>query len=161
MDIQSTLTLAIEVVFWAFVSLMIFDLTNRLFILDTNIATAILFTRDNILSSTPVAIPVIAPQIESECERVKLELESQQLTTITPQFEQLPDPWKLDVETPTPSIETQGVVLTFPTLRLLPPVKEVQSKRSKNQHKATSTKKPKSAPGESPRKPGRPRKQTA
>lgn len=92
MNIQSILTLAIEAVFWAFVSLMIFDFINRLFILDTNTATAISFAQDNILLSTPVAIPVIAPQIESECDLLKLELESQQLTTITPQFEQLPDP---------------------------------------------------------------------
>lgn len=150
--------MSIEAVFWAFMSLMIFDFINRLFILNTNTATAISFAQDNILSSTPVVIPVIAPQIESEFDLLKLELESQQLTTITPQFEQLPDPWKLDVETPTPSTETQPVILIFPTLRLLPPVKEVQPKLSRKTQKATSTKKPKSAPGESPRKPGRPKK---
>ncbi|WGV24204.1 hypothetical protein [Halotia branconii] len=132
MEIQSTLTLAIEIIFWAFVALMIFDFTNRLFVLDTNTTT---FTQDNILQPAPAAIPVVTPQLEQE-----------------------PDPWSLSVESSTPSVETSSVLLAFPKLNLLPPAKEIKqkSKRSKTSEKTKSTTK---APSTKTPQKGRSRKQ--
>ena len=154
MSIQSTLTLTIEVIFNLFIALMIFDLINGLWIVPLPLMISI--AQPQIVSSpTP---SVLIPQFEPISNPWELELEPQQVTVIASQIEQLPDPWKLDVETPTPSTETQPVILTWTTLRLLPPVKEVQPKVSRKTQKATSTKKPKSAPFVSPRKPGRPKK---
>lgn len=128
MSIQSTLTLAIEVIFILFVALMIFDLINGLWIVPL---PPVAIAQPQIVSEpTP---SVLLPQFEPISNPWELELEPQQVTVIASKIEQLPDPWKLDVETPTPSTETQPVILTWTTLRLLPPVKEVQSKRSKNQ----------------------------
>jgi hypothetical protein len=156
MSIQSTLTLAIEVIFNLFIGLMIFDLINGLWIVPLQ---QVAIAQPQIVLEPTSSL--LAPHLSHGSNPWELELEPQQLTVIASQFEQLPDPWKLDVETPTPSTETQPVLLTFPTLKLLPPVQEVQPKpkrtKAANQTaytaKVTSTK----ALG----KPGRPRKKAA
>jgi hypothetical protein len=151
MSIQSTLTLAIEVIFILFVALMIFDLINGLWIVPLPPVT---IAQPSVLEESQTS--TLFPQIK---EIPDLEqLETQPVPLIAPQFDEIPDPWTLEPALPNSTFENQSVVLTLTTLRLLPPVQEIKPKRSKNQHKATSTKKPKSAPGESSRKPGRPKK---
>ncbi len=138
MDVQHTLTLAIEVIFWAFISLIIFDFANRIFGLEVpNTTPAMSFTPDIVSEPAPIAVPVI-----------------------TPQMELLPDPWVLDVESPIPSVDISSVLLTFPTLKLLPSAKEVKqkSKRSKTSQKTKPTTK---APSTKTPQKGRPRKQAA
>jgi hypothetical protein len=135
MDIQSILTLAIQVIFMSFVALMVFDFTNGLFVLDTNTTT---FTQDVINEPTPVAVPVL-----------------------TPQLEQAPDPWSLKVESPIPSVETSSVLLAFPTLKLLPPAKEVKQKSKCSKTSEKTTTKAKTSSTKIPQKPGRPRKKAA
>ncbi|MHC5896583.1 hypothetical protein [Nostoc sp.] len=87
---------------------------------------------------------------------------------ITPQamtFEKLPDPWTLEDEA-VHRTSNEAVILSFPTLRLLPPVKEIspQPKRttrsSKANNAADKSLKNKQADVKSSgkRKPSRPRK---
>jgi hypothetical protein len=137
MDIQATLTLVIEVVFWGFVSLIIFDFTNRLFALDVNTASAFSFTQPEVISQ-PIPEGTL-PAIQ------------------TPQFEQIPDPWEKLTLLDSPA-ETQLVVLTFPTLRLLPPAQKAPQKSKRTKKAASKTI---STKAESSRKPGRPRKKAA
>jgi hypothetical protein len=151
MSIQSTLTLAIEVIFTLFVALMIFDLINGLWIVPL---PPVAIAQPSVLEESQTS--TLFPQIK---EIPDLEqLETQPVPFIAPQFDEISDPWILEPALPNSTFENQSVVLTWTTLRLLPPVQEIKPKRSRNQHKATSTKKPKSAPGESSRKPGRPKK---
>src|SRR5213078_4742955 len=61
---------------------------------------------------------------------------------ITPQamtFEKLPDPWTLEDEV-VHRTSNEAVILSFPTLRLLPPVKEISSqpKRTTRSNKANN-----------------------
>ncbi|MCC5632983.1 hypothetical protein LC613_36235 [Nostoc sphaeroides CHAB 2801] len=86
----------------------------------------------------------------------------------TPQtrtFEKLPDPWMLEDEV-IHRTSNEAVLLSFPTLRLLPPVEEIspQPKRATRSNKANNpankspkTKKP-DVNSSGKRKPGRPRK---
>ena len=101
----------------------------------------------------------------------QLVVEPQQIPFITSQFEEISDPWTLELEPHNTSTETQPVVLPFPSLRLLPPATGVQpkskaktankstplkgktTKTSKTTAKATSTK--------APRKPASSGKQSA
>ncbi|WP_322696729.1 hypothetical protein [Nostoc sp. DedSLP03] len=88
---------------------------------------------------------------------------------ITPQqvqtFEKLPDPWMLEDEV-VHCTSNEAVIISFPVLRLLPPVKEVspQPKRTTRSNKANNyannSPKTKKADVNSSgkRKPGRPRK---
>ncbi|MCC5611930.1 hypothetical protein LC612_35665, partial [Nostoc sp. CHAB 5834] len=87
---------------------------------------------------------------------------------ITPQartFEKLPDPWTLEDEV-VHCTSNEAVILSFPTLRLLPPVKEIspQPKRTNRSNKTNNTanKSPKTKKADvntsGKRKPGRPRK---
>jgi hypothetical protein len=151
MSIQSTLTLAIEVIFNLFIGLMIFDLINGLWIVPL---PPVAFAQPSVLEKSQTS--TLFPQIKEIPDFEQLE--TQPVPFIAPQFDEIPDPWTLEPALPNSTFENQSVVLTWTTLRLLPPVQEIKPKRSKNQHKATSTKKPKSAPGESSRKPGRPKK---
>ncbi|MEH2451840.1 hypothetical protein [Nostoc sp.] len=164
MDIQSTLTQAIEVIVMSFVALMIFDLVDGLYIVPL---PSIAIAQFN--SSSESAIT--ATQFEPLSNTEKLEIEPQKIPVVRSQFEEIPDPWTLELEFHNSSTETQPVVLKFPSLRLLPPATGVQpkskaktankstllkgktTKTSKTTAKATSTK--------APRKPARPRKQSA
>lgn len=160
MHIQSALTLAIEIIFWAFVSLMFSDFINGIFDLQISTTTVISVTQLQVVSKP--AVSVIAPQFEPIHNPWELELEPQ-ITILKPQFEEIPDPWKLELDFSNSMVKTQSVLLPFPALRLLPPALEVQSKpkRTRTTKKTTSTAKTKSEKAESPRKPGRPRKKVA
>ncbi len=146
MDMQSLLTLAIVAIFWAFVTLVIFQFINGLFVSAANVSNLVSVSNGNIAASTiPSVSEVITPQAQT--------------------FEKLPDPWMLEDEV-VYYTSNEAVVLSFPTLRLLPPVKEIspQSKRTTRSNKANNAanKSPKTKKADvnssGKRKPGRPRK---
>ncbi|MBD2534594.1 hypothetical protein H6G97_35990 [Nostoc flagelliforme FACHB-838] len=164
MDIQSTLTQAIEVIVMSFVALTIFDFIDGLYVVPLpSIAIA--------QSNTSSKSTVTATQFEPLSNTEQLVVEPQQISFVTSQFEEISDPWTLELEPHNSSTEIQPVVLPFPSLRLLPPATGVQpkskaktakkstplkgktTKTSKTTAKATSTK--------APRKSARPRKQSA
>jgi len=146
MDMQSLLTLAIVVIFWAFVTLVMFQFINGLFVSAANVSNLVSVSNGNIAASTiPSVSEVITPQAQT--------------------FAKLPDPWTLEDEV-IHCTSNEAVVLSFPTLRLLSPVKEIspQSKRTTRSNKANNAtnKSPKSKKADvnssGKRKPGRPRK---
>ncbi|MGJ5629110.1 hypothetical protein [Nostoc sp. CALU 1950] len=146
MDMQSLLTLTIVVIFWAFVTLVIFQFINGLFVSAAYASNVVSVSNLNIAASTiPSVSQVITPQVMT--------------------FEKLPDPWALDDEV-VHRTSNEAVILSFPTLRLLPPVKEIplQPKRTTRSNKANNTanKSPKTKKADvnssGKRKPGRPRK---
>ena len=147
MDMQSLLTLAIVAIFWAFVTLVIFQFINGLFVSAAYASNVVPVSNLNIAASTiPSVSEIITPQ---------------QVQT----FEKLPDPWTLEDEV-VHRTSNEAVVLSFPTLRLLPPVKEIplQPKRTTRSNKANNAanKSPKTKQADvnssGKRKPGRPRK---
>lgn len=146
MDMQSLLTLTIVVIFWAFVTLVIFQFINGLFVSATYASNLVSVSNLNIAASTiPSVSQVITPQVMN--------------------FEKLPDPWMLEDEV-IHCTSNEAVILSFPTLRLLPPVEEIspQPKRATRSNKANNTanKSPKTKQADvnssGKRKPGRPRK---
>lgn len=147
MDMQSILTLAIVVIFWAFVTLVIFQFISGLFVSAAYTNNVVSVSNGNIAAST---IPSVSKVITS-----------QQVQT----FEKLPNPWALDDEV-VHRTSNEAVILSFPTLRLLPPVKEIspQPKRTTRLNKANNAanKSPKTKKADvnssGKRKPGRPRK---
>jgi hypothetical protein len=164
MDIQSTLTQAIEVIVMSFVALMIFDFIDGLYVVPL---PAIAIAQSNANSDSAIT----ATQFKALSNTEQLEVEPQQIPFVTSQFEELLDPWTLELEHHNSYTKTQPVVLQFPSLRLLPPATGVQpkskakttkkstplksktTKTSKTAAKATSTK--------APRKPARPRSSAA
>ncbi|OYE01442.1 hypothetical protein [Nostoc sp. 'Peltigera membranacea cyanobiont' 232] len=146
MDMQSLLTLAIVAIFWAFVTLVIFQFINGLFVSAAYASNVVSVSNGNIAASTiPSVSEVITPQAMT--------------------FEKLPDPWTLEDEA-VHRTSNEAVILSFPTLRLLPPVKEISSqpKRTTRSNKANNSanKSPKNKKADvnssGKRKPGRPRK---
>jgi hypothetical protein len=170
MDMQSLLTLAIVVIFWAFVTLVMFQFINGLFVSAAYTSNVVSVSNGNIAASTiPSVSEVITPQART--------------------FEKLPDPWILEDEaihhTSNEGERLKGKgermefslslsplpLPLFPTserspLRLLPPVKEIspQPKRTTRSNKANNpaNKSPKTKKTDvnssGKRKPGRPRK---
>ncbi|MCC5610672.1 hypothetical protein LC612_28955 [Nostoc sp. CHAB 5834] len=147
MDMQSLLTLAIVVIFWAFVTLVIFQFISGLFVSAAYTSNVVSVSNLNIAPST---IPSVSEIITAH-----------QVHT----FEKLPDPWILEDEV-VDRTSNEAVILSFPTLRLLPPVKEISSqpKRTTRSNKANNAanKSPKNKKADvnssGKRKPGRPRK---
>ncbi|MCW5317998.1 hypothetical protein GTQ43_30785 [Nostoc sp. KVJ3] len=146
MDMQSLLTLAILAIFWAFVTLVIFQFINGLFVSAANVSNLVSVSNGNIAASTiPSVSEVITPQAMT--------------------FEKLPDPWTLEDEV-VHRTSNEAVIISFPILRLLPPVKEISSqpKRTTRSNKANNpaNKSPKTKKTDvnssGKRKPGRPRK---
>ncbi|MEA5606333.1 hypothetical protein [Nostoc sp. UHCC 0252] len=173
MDMQSLLTLTIVVIFWAFVTLVIFQFINGLFVSDAYASNVVSVGNLNIAAST---IPSVSERITP-----------QQVQT----FEKLPDPWMLEDEVVYRTSnegerlkgkgererERENSILSplplplSPTserspLRLLPPVKEVspQPKRTTRSNKANNAankslkNKQADVKSSGKRKPGRPRK---
>ncbi|MEA5624637.1 hypothetical protein [Nostoc sp. UHCC 0251] len=147
MGTQSLLTFTIIVIFWAFVTLVIFQFVNGLFVSTTYASNVVPVSNLNLAASTiPSVSEIITPQ---------------QVQT----FEKLPDPWMLEDEV-IHCTSNKAVILSFPTLRLLPPVKELspQPKRTTRSNKANNAanKLPKTKKADvnysGKRKPGRPRK---
>ncbi|MFN6569818.1 hypothetical protein [Dendronalium sp. ChiSLP03b] len=116
MELNSLSNLAIETIVWAFVTLIVFDFIDGLFKLWRN------QTRPG------GAIPHFEP-VSKEQEQIAL----------SPQFEQLPDPWELEPKPQPLTVETQSVVLPFPTLRLFPSAAEVQPKLPKTETTKTKS----------------------
>ncbi|WP_104899224.1 hypothetical protein [Nostoc sp. 'Peltigera membranacea cyanobiont' N6] len=121
MDMQSLLTLTIVVIFWAFVTLVIFQFINGLFVSDAYASNVVSVGNLNIAAST---IPSVSERITP-----------QQVQT----FEKLPDPWMLEDEV-VYRTSNEAVIISFPILRLLPPVKEIspQPKRTTRSNKANN-----------------------
>ncbi|MCG6138486.1 MAG: hypothetical protein MET45_28345 [Nostoc sp. LLA-1] len=142
MDIQSTLTLAIEIIFWAMIVLMLNDFVNGFF---NN------FTQPQYTVSAQLPSPVA--EIKDIPNPVVAESEAPQEY----QPEEIPDPWKLEVETHT-TTEPQTVVIPFPTLRLLPPAQEVQPQPKRRGRPKKSGDSIQSTAKTESRKRGRPRK---
>jgi hypothetical protein len=168
MDMQSLLTLAIVAIFWAFVTLVIFQFINGLFVSADYASNLVSVSNGNIAASKiPSVSEVITPQART--------------------FEKLPVPWMLEDEvvhgTSNEGERLKGKgerensnlsplpIPLFPTserspLRLLPPVKEIspQLKRTNRSNKTNNTanKSPKTKKADvnasAKRKPGRPRK---
>ncbi|AVH63518.1 hypothetical protein NPM_1710 [Nostoc sp. 'Peltigera membranacea cyanobiont' N6] len=118
---QSLLTLTIVVIFWAFVTLVIFQFINGLFVSDAYASNVVSVGNLNIAAST---IPSVSERITP-----------QQVQT----FEKLPDPWMLEDEV-VYRTSNEAVIISFPILRLLPPVKEIspQPKRTTRSNKANN-----------------------
>ncbi|WP_322698196.1 hypothetical protein [Nostoc sp. DedSLP03] len=143
---QSLLTLAIVAIFWAFVSLVMFQFINGLFVSAAYTNNVVSVSNLNIATST---IPSV----------------SEVITTQARTFEKLPDPWTLENEI-VHRTSNEAVIISFPILRLLPPVKEISSqpKRTTRSNKANNpaNKSPKTKKTDvnssGKRKPGRPRK---
>ena len=166
MDIQSTLTQAIEVIVMSFVALTIFDFIDGLYVVPLpSIAIA--------QSNTSSKSTVTATQFEPLSNTEQPEVEPQQIPFVTSQFEEISDPWTLELESHNSSTEIQPVVLPFPSLRLLPPATGVQpkSKAKTALPKSTKTTKgkttktigttAKATSTKAPRKPARPRSSEA
>lgn len=103
MDIQNILTLTIEVIFWGMIFIMTIDFVNGIYtVISAQTASPGAETKD-------IPNPVF---VESEAETKDIE-----------KFEEIPDPWDLEVEFHT-TAETRPVVTPFPALRLLPPAQE-------------------------------------
>ncbi len=145
MDMQSLLTLTILVIFWAFVTLVIFQFISGLFVSAAYASNVVSVSNGNIAAST---IPSVSEIITSQART----------------FEKLPDPWTLEDKI-VHHTSNEPVVLSFSTLRLLPPVKEIppQPKRTTRSNKANNaanklpkTKKADVKSSAKP-KPGRPR----
>ncbi|QLE46034.1 hypothetical protein FD723_38145 (plasmid) [Nostoc sp. C052] len=141
---QSLLTLTIVAIFWAFVTLVMFQFINGLFVSAAYTSNVVSVSNGNIAASTiPSVSEVITPQART--------------------FEKLPDPWMLEDEV-IHCTSNEAVILSFPTLRLLPPVKEISSqpKRTTRSNKANNSanKSPKTKKADvnssGKRKPGRP-----
>lgn len=63
MDMQSLLTLTIEVIFWAFVTLVIFQFINGLFVSSAYASNVVSVSNLNIAASTiPSVSEIITPQ---------------------------------------------------------------------------------------------------
>lgn len=161
MDIQSLLTQAIEVIVMSFVALLIFDFVDGLYVVPLPPITVAQFN-----SSSKSAIT--APQIEPLPNTEQVKVRTQQIPFFTLQFEEISDPWTLELESHNSPTETQPVVLQFPSLRLLPPATGVQPKSKAKTAKPKSTKTTKTigttakaTSTKAPRKPARPRKQSA
>ncbi|MBW4689235.1 MAG: DNA-binding protein [Komarekiella atlantica HA4396-MV6] len=147
MNVQDVLTLMIEAIFWAFVGIMMFQFITELFVTANANSTMISISLPDVIKEfTPVtAEVVISPQLQT--------------------FQQLPDPWELKSDSYDSTNSTVAVILPFPTLRLLPPVKEIKpksksatrSKKTEPVAKKKTTKKTETTPT-AKRKPGRPRK---
>ncbi|MGF1938352.1 MAG: hypothetical protein RM347_029020 [Nostoc sp. ChiQUE02] len=161
MDMQPLLTLAIVVIFWAFVTLVMFQFINGLFVSAAYTSNLVSVSNGNIATSTiPPVSEIITPQ------------------TLT--FEKLSDPWMLEdeiVHRTSNERERESSILSplplpfYPTsvrspLRLLPPIKEIspQPKRTTRSNKANNSanKSPKTKKADvnssGKRKPVRPRK---
>ncbi|RCJ40987.1 hypothetical protein A6770_36735 [Nostoc minutum NIES-26] len=141
MELTNVTNLAIETIFWAFVTLIIFDFVDGLFKLWHN----------------QTLVPVTAtPHFEP------VPLTEHELIAVTPQFEQIPNPWEMELELQPQAVETQSVVLPFPTLKLLSPAKvQHKSKRTRNSNKSADNAKSKSTLPQSQGKPKRPRQKAA
>jgi hypothetical protein len=161
MDIQSLLTQAIEFIVMSFVALMIFDFIDGLYVVPL---PAIAIAQFNSSSESAITAPQFEPLSNSE----QLEVEPQRIPFVRSQFGEIPDPWTLELESHNSSTETQPVILQFPSLRLLPPATGVQPKSKAKTVKPKSTKTTKTigttakaTSTKAPRKPARPRKQSA
>ncbi|MHC5855349.1 hypothetical protein [Nostoc sp.] len=133
MDIQSTLTQAIEVIVMSFVALMIFDFIDGLYVVPL---PAIAIAQFNSSSKSTVT----APQVEPLSKTKQLVVEPQQIPFVTLEFEEISDPWTLELEPHNSSTKTQPVVLPFPSLRLLSPATGVRPKSKAKTAKPKSTK---------------------
>ncbi|WP_341530014.1 hypothetical protein WKK05_12305 [Nostoc sp. UHCC 0302] len=145
MDMQSALTLTIVVIFWAFVTLVMFQFITGLFVSTAGVNNIVSVSNVNIVAPTTSVSEVFTPQVQT--------------------FEELPDPWALKTDVVHHN-SNEAVVLSLATLKLLPPVKEIslQPKRTtrskKSDNVANKSPKTKKAEVKSPgkRKPVKPRK---
>jgi hypothetical protein len=143
MDMQSALTLTIVVIFWAFVTLVMFQFITGLFVSTAGVNNIVSVSSVNVVAPTTSVSEVITPQVQT--------------------FEELPDPWVLETEVVHHN-SNEAVVLSLPTLKLLPPVKEIslqpkrvnRSKKSDTvANKSPKTKKANPVKPIAKRKPGR------
>jgi hypothetical protein len=108
MDIQATLTLTIQVVVMSFVALMVFDFMNSLWVVP--------------LPPFGWQLPVIEqPTVSATSPQPTPQQEIQQATPRAIAFENISDPWTLELQSPDHSVPTPAVIIPFPRLRLLPP----------------------------------------
>lgn len=129
MDIQNILNIAIQVIVMGFVSFMVFDFVDGLWDIPLPPASW----------QPPVIEPATAPQPNPQQEIPQLSPAS------APQFEEIPDPWTTEPQSPQHCLGASAVV-PFPTLRLLPPAKVQPSKPKRTKAKSSTPRKSSSTP---------------
>ncbi|MHC5826548.1 MAG: hypothetical protein ACYT04_64460, partial [Nostoc sp.] len=123
-----------QVIVMSFVALMIFYFFDGLYVVPL---PPIAIAPSNASSKSIVT----ATQFQPLSNTKQLEVEPQQIPFVTSHFEEISDPWTLELEPRNSSTETQPVVLQFPLLRLLPPATGVQPKSlAKTAKNSTTTK---------------------
>ncbi|BAB78172.1 hypothetical protein ACN23B_27400 (plasmid) [Anabaena sp. FACHB-709] len=148
MDIQATLNLMIQAVVMGVVALMVFDFVGGLWVVP--------------LPGAGWQPPIIEQSTVSVFQQVPTPQQEIPLPTpaIAPQFEEIPDPWTLETQSPQNCLPASAAIVLFPTLQLLPPAKaqEVQPTKPKRRtSKSTNPTLPKSPRQRQPK----PRKITA
>ncbi|MBE9053661.1 hypothetical protein IQ243_25325 [Nostocales cyanobacterium LEGE 11386] len=146
MDTQSALTLAIEIIFWAFVTLMLNDLVDGVF---RNFAQP-QYTVISAQLPSPVTEINDFPNLAVKSETLQVE-----------KFEQLPDPWELQPDCEPKIAEPQTVVVPFPVLRLLPPAQVTPQPKRRGRPKKSGESIQSTATAKSPQKRSRTRKKSA
>ncbi|WP_414518987.1 hypothetical protein [Nostoc sp. PCC 9305] len=119
MDIQATLTLTIQVVVMSFVALMVFDFMNSLWVVP--------------LPPFGWQLPVI--------EQPTVFATASQPTPRAIAFENISDPWTLELQSPDHSVPTPAAIIPLPRLRLLPPAKVQPTKPKRTKAKSSTSKK--------------------
>ncbi|MBD2505054.1 hypothetical protein H6G83_31380 [Anabaena azotica FACHB-119] len=131
MDIQNILNIAIQVIVMGFVSLMLFDFADRLWGVPMPPASW----------QPPVIEPATAPQPNPQQEIPQISPAS------APQFEEIPDPWTLQPQSPHHAVSASSeVIVPFPTIRLLPPAKVQPTKPKRTKAKSSTPRKSASTP---------------
>ncbi|MEJ1930335.1 hypothetical protein WDZ92_08630 [Nostoc sp. NIES-2111] len=134
MDIQATLTLMIQALVMGIAALMIFDFIGGLWVVP--------------LPPAGWQPPVIEPATVSAVAPKPTPQQEIPLPTPAVAFEEIPDPWMLQPQSPDHAVSVPAVIIPFPTLRLLPPAiaQKVQpTKPKRTKAKAKSSASPKSA----------------
>ncbi|BCL39881.1 hypothetical protein [Nostoc sp. MS1] len=137
MDTQLVLNLMIQAVLMSFVALMIFDFIGGLWVVP--------------LPPVGWQPPVIEQPTVSTIEPQPTPQQEILLSTPAVAFEEIPDPWTLQPQSPDHAVSVPAVIIPFPTLRLLPPaiaqkVQPTKPKRTKAKAKSDTSSKSASTP---------------
>ncbi|BAY73399.1 hypothetical protein NIES23_62270 (plasmid) [Trichormus variabilis NIES-23] len=139
MDTQSVLNLMIQAVVMGIAALMVFDFVSGLWVVPLPPAS----WQPPIIEQSTVCVTAPQPNPQEE---------SPHATPLVPQFEEIPDPWTNEPQSPHHVVSApSSVIIPFPTLRLLPPaiaqkVQPTKPKRTKAKAKSDTSAKSASTP---------------
>ncbi|BAZ33781.1 hypothetical protein NIES4074_62950 (plasmid) [Cylindrospermum sp. NIES-4074] len=131
MDIQSTLSLLIQVLVMSFVALMVFDFVAGLWA----VPLPPVGWQPPVIEQSTISATAPQPSPQSEI---------QQATSEAIAFEEIPDPWTLEPQSPHQSAPAPAVIVPFPTFQLLPPAQipqQAQPTKRKRTAKSSTSKK--------------------